>query len=94
MPNTHWDGLAVDYGKGFANEGGFVQWINGSHETIEFAVQVMILDELLDYKLAKLSIDFIIRNLLEEESFAYISISFTRNYAGEIEHELSYVPIS
>lgn len=32
--------------------------------------------------------------MLEISSFAYISIEFKRNYAGEVEHELQYVPIS
>lgn len=32
--------------------------------------------------------------MLEHSSFAYISIAFKRNYAGEVEHELQYVPIS
>lgn len=50
----------ITYGKGFANRGGFIQWIKGSPNTIKFSISNLIEDGLLDYKLASLSIDFVI----------------------------------
>jgi hypothetical protein len=83
----------LEYGKGFLNEGGFIEWITADKEKQGYQLHSLVEDDVVDFSMSKLTIDFVIKNLLKPNSYAYISIAFKRNFAGVIEHHLSYVPI-
>jgi len=64
-------------GKGFANEGGFILFLNAVGINDSFIG--LCDDKLIDFRLHTLTIDFIIRNMLVPNMYAYISINFKRN---------------